>query len=130
MPETCPKCGTELRVGDWPLCGGKHAHGRANLSTHPDDVPGGFWAENGFPKPRWFPSHSAHEHALAAAGKEIVAKNAGPLDKICSRWDIPDATTLANAKTLLSRKKFDPFAPPEAYLPITVTTVTYAKEPA
>jgi hypothetical protein len=126
LPETCPKCGAELQVGDWPLCGGKHAHAKANLSTHPDDVPGGFWAENGFPKPRWFPSHSEHRAALAARGLEIGAKWAGPLDKIMTRWDAPDATTLANAKVLVSRTKAEPFAPEER-IPITVTPITFER---
>jgi len=61
---------------------------------------------------------------------EIAAKNAGPHDKICQRWDVPCATTLANAAVLLSRKKSDPFVPdPCTPVPITVTTITFAKDP-
>jgi hypothetical protein len=66
----------------------------------PDDVPGGFWAENGFSMPRRFDSHSAHRAALAADGYEIRAKNAGPDDTICPRWD---SVNLAAAAALVQR---------------------------
>ena len=93
---TCDHCGVTYDVGDWPWC----PHGRAALAAHGDDVPGGFWAENGFRFPRKFYSRSEHERALRAEGKAIAAKNAGPDDKICARWDTVD---LEAAKILLTR---------------------------
>lgn len=124
----CDNCGEILSISDWPFCPHDHAKG---LKYFEDAVPGGFWAENGFDQPTRFDSHSEHRAALAARGMEIGAKWAGPNDKIMTRWDAPSAATLESAKVLLSRKKSEPFAPAEAYepIPITVTTVTYAKEP-
>lgn len=124
----CDVCNREIELGSWPFCPHEPAKG---LKYFEDAIPGGMVFENGFDTPQTFYSHSEHRAALAALGKEVVAKWAGPNDKHLSRWDAPDATTLANAKALLSRGKGEPFAPEEAYapIPITVTTVTYAKEP-
>jgi hypothetical protein len=124
---TCDTCNREIEIGAWPFCPHEPAKG---LKYFEDAIPGGMVFENGFDTPQTFYSHSEHRAALAARGLTIGAKWAGPNDKIMTRWDAPDATTLANAKTLLSRTKGEPFAPPEAYapIPITVTTVTYAKE--
>lgn len=113
----CDVCGVELEVGSWPYC----PHGRSTLSVVPDDVPGGFWAVNGFTEPVRFYSHSAHEQALAARGLEVRAKNAGPDDKICPRWDTVD---LEGAKALLERgpqRRREQKDPP---IPITVREVT------
>ena len=98
---TCEACGRTLELGDWPYC----PHGRPGaFGIAPDDVPGGFIAENGFAEPRKFYSHSEHERALAAEGVEIRAKWAGPLDKIMTNWaGAPDAQTLANAAALVGR---------------------------
>jgi len=126
---TCDTCGATLELGSWPWC----PHERAANAVIPDDVPGGFWVENGFDKPTWFPSHSAHEAALAARGMEIRAKWAGPTDKHLKRWDVPSAKTLEDAKILLERgmqAARDERARLEAQLaefPITVTTLTEAK---
>lgn len=123
---TCDKCQKEIPLGGWPWCPHERGVGR----YHQDEVPGGFVVENGFEQPTRFYSHSEHRAALAARGLEIGAKWAGPLDKIMTRWDAPDATTLANATTLVSRTKAAPFAPDEAYepIPITVTTIRFDKE--
>jgi hypothetical protein len=91
LPEICEKCGAEMRVGDFPFC----PHGRGAQTVIGDDVPGGFWAENGWPEPKKFYSKSEHVKALSAHGYEIVAKNAGPDDKICPRWDTVDLEAAA-----------------------------------
>lgn len=101
MTDICEKCGAELRIGDYPFC----PHGSGTNHITPDDIPGGQWFENGFRTPRKFYSHSEHRAALAAEGKEIVAKWAGPNDKHLKRWDIPSAKTLEDARILLSRGK-------------------------
>ena len=128
MPNACKKCGVEFQIGDWPFC----PHGRSATSVVADDIPGGMVVENGFPEPIRVFSHSEHRRLLAARGLEIGAKWAGPHDKIMTRWDAPSAATLESAAILLSRKKSDPFAPPEAYepIPIEVTTVTYERDDA
>ncbi len=125
---TCDVCNRELEVGAWPFCPHEPAKG---LKYFEDAIPGGMVFENGFDTPQIFHSHSEHRAALAARGLEINAKWAGPNDKHLTRWDAPSAATLESAAILLSRKKSEPFAPAEAYepIPITVTTVTYAKEP-
>lgn len=123
----CSECGEFVRVGDWPFC----PHGRGHSAIRPDDVPGGFWVENGFEQPTKFYSHSEHEAALAARGLEIRAKHAGDHDKIMSNWAAGiDAGTLENARALVSRTKkittadaFGDFEP----VPITVTDVEYRK---
>lgn len=104
MDVTCERCGSALTVGAWPFC--PHAHG--TQAVHSDEVPGGFWAENGFDTPRKFYSKSEHVRALAEAGREIRAKWAGPLDKHLTRWDIPSQYTLEAAKALLSRGRSRP----------------------
>lgn len=126
MPEYCDRCGVEMHVGDWPIC----PHGRASSAVHQDSVEGGFWAENGFDHPVYFDSKKAHRDALAAKGLQIAAKWAGENDRHLTRMDIPCATTLANAKALLSRTKATRFATDEAYepVPITVTPITFEKE--
>lgn len=98
---TCEKCGTTLAVGDYPFC----PHGPTKVSIIGDDVPGGFWAENGFETPQKFYSKSEHIAALAARGCEIRAKWAGPHDKIMSRWDAVSADQLAKATELVSRPR-------------------------
>ena len=80
--DLCEKCGAWIHVGDYPFC----PHGTGSFTNIPDDVPGGFWVENGFDTPQKFYSHSEHEAALAARGCEIRAKWAGPHDKIMSNW--------------------------------------------
>lgn len=121
---TCDCCNREIEIGAWPFCPHEPAKG---LKYFEDAIPGGQVFENGFDTPQTFFSHSEHRAALAARGLTIGAKWAGPNDRIMTRWDAPSAATLESAAVLLSRKKSDPFAPPEAYIPITVTTVTYAK---
>lgn len=97
----CEECGHELTVGSWPYC----PHGApGKFGVVPDEVPGGFWAENGFAERRKFYSHSEHERALAREGCEIRAKWAGPQDRIMTNWAAAtDAQTLANAAVLVGR---------------------------
>lgn len=120
MTNLCEHCGHELAVGDFPFC----PHGRGQFTNIPDDVPGGFWVENGFETPRWFPSHSAHEKALAAVGRELRPKHAGDRDKIMSNWAAAiDPVTMANAAALLTRgqKTVTQEPDPREEFPITVT---------
>ena len=121
MTAVCDDCGKILSPGEWPWCPHERGVGR----YHQDAVPGGFIVENGFDEPTRFESHSEHRAALAARGLEIRAKWAGVHDKVMSRWDAPDATTLANAAILLTRgrKTADPAEEP---IPITVTQVARA----
>ena len=64
-PNRCEACGETLALGEWPFC----PHGApGKFGITPDDVPGGFWAENGFTERRKFYSHSEHRAALAAEG--------------------------------------------------------------
>lgn len=100
MISICEHCGHELTVGDYPFC----PHGKSGLAAHGDDVPGGFWAENGFSEARKFYSHSEHEKALAAEGCEVRAKWAGPGDKYLTRWDGVD---LDSARAFLERHADD-----------------------
>jgi len=115
---TCDTCHAELQIGDFPFC----PHGRGANTVVADDVPGGFVVENGFDRPTRFDSKSDHVRALAARGLEMRVKNAGPDDKIISRWDTVD---LDAAKALLERgpqarrEKADRW--PLATEPITVT---------
>jgi hypothetical protein len=88
---TCDTCGAELRVGDYPFC----PHGRGVNTVIGDDIPGGQVFENGFPEPVKFYSKSEHRRALDARGLHVVAKNAGPDDKICPRWDTVDLEAAA-----------------------------------
>jgi hypothetical protein len=122
---TCDKCGKDLAVGAWPFC--PHEEGRNAII--PDEVPGGFWVENGFDEPQKFYSKSEHRAALDAKGLEIRAKWAGPLDKIMTRWDAPSAKTLEDARILLGRGRearqsaHEQMAKIRAEFPITVTEV-------
>lgn len=79
----CDSCGEDIEVGGWPWC--PHTPAR-RVAVIGDDVPGGFWAENGFEKPQKFYSKSEHRAALAKHGLEVRAKWAGPHDKHLSRW--------------------------------------------
>lgn len=122
---TCEKCGHELKVGDFPFC----PHETGSQTVIGDEVPGGFWAENGFSEPRKFYSHSEHEAALAAEGYEIRAKNAGQNDKIMSNWAAGiDAQTLANAADLLSRKKDTRWKDADAVITVTELGTFTAKD--
>ena len=99
MPETCDVCKQVVELGSWPWC----PHERGSNAIEPDDVPGGFVVENGFPEEVRFYSHSAHRAALAARGLEIRAKYAGEHDKHLKRWDAPTAKSLEDARVLLER---------------------------
>lgn len=131
MTDTCEKCGAVVSVSDWPFC----PHGtRGAYSNIPDDVPGGFVAENGFTEPRRFYSHSEHRRALAERGLEIRAKHAGDRDKHLTNWAAAiDPVTMANAAELLTRGTRTREEPQEERIPITVTTLdekfTYRMEP-
>lgn len=113
---TCDRCGARMAIGDFPFC----PHGAMSLRVVGDDVPGGFWAENGFETPRKFYSKSEHVRALAAEGLEIRAKWAGPHDQHLTRWDAVD---LEAATALVSRpsRRYVAEVPDEARDPITIT---------
>jgi hypothetical protein len=101
MHETCDKCGAAVQVGEWPFC----PHGFGANTVQPDDVPGGFIAENGFETPQIFYSRKAHRDALAARGLEIRAKYAGDgYDKHLTNWAAGiSAHHLESARILLER---------------------------
>lgn len=114
----CEKCGRALRVGDFPFC----PHETGAQTVVGDDVPGGFWMENGFDEPRKFYSKSEHVKALAAEGLEIRAKWAGPNDKYLTRWDSVDlegAAALVSRGAQAIRERQSRW--PKASIPITVT---------
>lgn len=90
-PVTCDKCGHTLEIGDFPFC----PHPKGAQTVIGDDWPGGKIFENGFPEPRTFYSKSEHQKALAERGLEMRVKNAGPDDKIISRWDTVDLEAAA-----------------------------------
>lgn len=125
----CEKCHQTIRVGDFPFCS-PGGHGRSTAAVHQDEIPGGMVVENGFPEPIRVYSHSEHRRLLAERGLEIRAKWSGPSDKHLRRWDIPCATTLANATALLTRTKGTPFASADelAEYPIEVTDIHFARE--
>ena len=125
VADRCDTCGHALRIGDFPFCG-PEGHARGKSAVHQDSVEGGFWAENGFKAPRFFESRKAHRDALAAEGKEIAAKWSGPGDQHLSRMDAPCATTLENARILLTRGTVPALVDHDD--PIDVTTVTFAKD--
>lgn len=109
--QSCASCGwaDEIVAKSWsnprcPSCGGpteRNWHRAAGVAG--DDVPGGFWAENGFDRPRLFHSKSEHRKALAAEGLEIRVKWAGPHDKHVTRWDAVSQHQLDAATKLVSR---------------------------
>jgi hypothetical protein len=104
-PAPCERCYRSLEDG--PHGVGLCPYEKRSESAYvvPDDIPGGMVFENGLERPTRFFSHSAHRAALAARGREIVAKWAGPGDKHLKRWDVPSAKTLEDARILLSRGK-------------------------
>lgn len=119
---TCDACGTELQIGDFPFC----PHGRSTLATRPDDVPGGFWIENGFATPQKFYSRSAYQQALAKRGLEQRVKWAGPDDQHITRWDTVDLDAAAQlvqrgAQAIRARQSLYDNPWPRATEPITIT---------
>lgn len=125
---TCDVCNRELAVGAWPFCPHEPAKG---LKYFEDAIPGGMVFENGFDTPQTFYSHSEHRAALAARGLQIGAKWAGPNDKHLTNW-AAGTVDLDGAAALVSRgeqARAEKRRLAEAYepIPITVTTVTYAR---
>ncbi len=117
---TCECCGATYETPDWPFC----PHGRGAMSVVPDDVPGGFIAENGFETPQVFYSRQAHRDALAARGLEIVAKWAGPEDRYLTRWDTVDldkAAALVSRGMVTAADRRAELAAIVAEFPVTVT---------
>ncbi len=110
---TCEKCGRAVQIGSFPFC----PHESTRLTVVSDDVPGGFWAENGFDTPQKFYSKSAHRAALERQGLKIRAKWAGPQDQHLSRWDAVD---LEAATALVSRRKFKDVVAPEDAVPVAI----------
>lgn len=121
----CERCYQDESVGEHGvnLCPMEPRRASAVIG---DDIPGGMWFENGFKTPQKFYSHSEHRAALAAEGKEINAKWAGPHDKIMSRWDA--GVDLASAEAFVKRyydaDRAEATHAAEEF-PITVTDVTY-----
>lgn len=87
---TCDQCGRPLRVGDWPLCGGKHSHGTPSLKVVQDSIPGGLVIENMGPEPVTVYSHSERRMEMAKRGLveavRHVGSRGGDRSAHTSRW--------------------------------------------
>ena len=94
--ETCPKCGVQMELGDWPFC----PHGRGGMTVIGDDIEGGQIFENGFSTPQRFYSHSAHRAALDREGFQIAPRYVENNTVGMVRWDTVD---LEAAKVLVQR---------------------------
>ena len=70
MAETCPSCGAELHVGDWPFCS-KSGHvpfSMNDLSIVDDSIPGGMTVEHLAETPMTFYSKSDWRREMKARG--------------------------------------------------------------
>ena len=73
MTTICPKCGKELQIGEWPLCGGRNNHGfpiGLGLSIIRDEIPGGMTIENMTRTPETFYSKSEWRRRCKELGIE------------------------------------------------------------
>lgn len=103
---TCPQCGRELQIADWPFCPHKRTGGYANFR---DEIPGGLVCENYGPHPVTFYSHSERRRYMKQQGlveRETFAPFPGT-DKdpqgIPNPKGYVDPQTLENARVLVSR---------------------------
>lgn len=84
---TCPKCGKELQVGEWPFCGdAKNNHGFGSQDVEDDTILGGFWQENFSDKPEYFESKKEMARRAKELGLEPMVRWSGPNDRHVSRW--------------------------------------------
>ena len=92
---SCPKCGHELQVGDFPFCKGNaadHAPGHANVIA--DEIPGGIEIrhgichENGEPRRYYSKSEMAAEAKRRGLVNHVVHIGKRGTDKSphTSRW--------------------------------------------
>ena len=98
---TCPDCGVEFGVGDWPFCTG--GHGRFGGDVIPDDIPGGQVIENLGHEPLTFYSRKAIREEADRRGLRLREQWAGPGDRYLSNWAAVSPKTLEDAKALLER---------------------------
>lgn len=78
----CPKCETELKVGDWPFC----PHGRGASGAIGDDIPGGMVMEHVEPGRKVY-SKSELKRVLAAKGWKLT--ESGRHDGRCKDKHMP-----------------------------------------
>jgi hypothetical protein len=72
---TCERCGKELQIGEWPLCGGKHDHGfpLRGMQVVSDELPNGpYWCETLGHEPVWVESKSHLRREAKARNLEEV----------------------------------------------------------
>lgn len=107
QPTTCEKCGHAIVEGEWPFC----PHERRSSEVHiaGDEIVGGVTLENWGPNPVTFYSHSEMRQYAKAKGIVIREKFSPAPGTDVDPVGIPnpmgymDATTLENARVLLSR---------------------------
>ena len=71
---TCPKCGHEFSIGDWPFCDGS-GHNRANVHVIDDSIDGG---------PRRFETmgdDAPYIDSKSAWKREVKARNIENVDR-------------------------------------------------
>jgi hypothetical protein len=95
---TCDRCGAALTIGDWPFC----PHGRGHGTAISDDIPGGQLIENLGPEPIRVYSESERRRLMHERGLRDFVRHV-PGSPVTSNWDTPCATTLENARILVSR---------------------------
>lgn len=105
--DRCERCGQVVQVGEWPWC----PHGHGSLTAVPDEVPGGFWVENGFRTPQKFYSKSEHRNALEANGNVLMPVWV-PNDKHLTNW-AAGTVDLAGAEDFVRRYYDRPRSSPD-----------------
>jgi hypothetical protein len=75
----CEKCGKILKIGEWPLCGGRNNHGFPiqGLTLLDDSIPGGETIENLAPTPITFYSKSDKRRYLKEHGIREKVRHVG-----------------------------------------------------
>lgn len=121
VPE-CPVCGVPLVIGMWPFC----PHGYGSTSVKADDIPGGMVIENGFPEPVKVYSWSERRRLLKEKGLEELVRHVpmpgSDRSPHTTNWGQGiDATTLENARILVSRARESSSVPDPPTPPIPMT---------
>lgn len=85
---TCPTCGHELQIGDFPFCNGSTVdHGRYGGGVAADDIPGGMLIEHAICNPDGTPKryYSKSEIRETARAKGWTISGETPKDP-GTRW--------------------------------------------
>ena len=74
---TCDRCGKVLQLGEWPFCGGRHAHGfpLVGLKQIGDEIDE--WNENVAHTPVHFTSRSERKRYLKDHGLVEMVRHVG-----------------------------------------------------